>query len=71
MTHTLTRAEVTARIKRTVELAGGQARLARKLDVTPGYIGHLMAGKKPGPKICKLIGVREVTDTYFDLRGQL
>lgn len=69
MTETLSRAEVTARIKHTVALSGGQARLARKLDVTPGYIGHLLAGKKPGPKICKLIGVQEIRDTYVDLRG--
>lgn len=65
----LTRPEVTARIRKAVELTGGAARFARKLDVTPGYVTHILAGKKPGPKVCKIIGVQAYGDTYRDLRG--
>lgn len=65
----LTRQEVWARIRKAVELSGGAARFARKLDVTPGYVSHLLAGKKPGPKVCKMIGVQEIRDVYRDTRG--
>lgn len=60
----LTRQQVLARLKAEIAKAGGQAALARKLDVTPAYIGNVMAGKMPGPKIKALLHVERVDDLW-------
>jgi len=60
----LTRPEVTNLIKSAVAAKGGAIPFAKSLDVTPGYIHHLLAGKKPGPKVCRVIGVVENDKTW-------
>lgn len=67
----LNRDEVTARVRKAVDLGGGLVKFAAKLGVTQEYVGHLLNGKKPGPKVCKLIHVREVTGGYADTRRGL
>lgn len=64
----LTREDVTARVRKAVDLGGGLVKFAGKLNVTPEYVGHILNGKKPGPKVCKIIHVREITGGYADTR---
>ena len=60
----ITREEVTNLVRNAVIKYGGAIKLAAKLDVTPSYISHVLNGKKPGPKVCKLVGVEEIRDTW-------
>ena len=64
MNKTLTRQEVTDMVRALVVKNGGAIKLAKKLDVTQGYISHLVNGKKPGPKVCALLGISEVKNEW-------
>ena len=54
---TLTRPEVTSLIRHAVARKGGPERFARSLDVTTTYLGYVLDGGRPGPKILSQIGV--------------
>lgn len=61
------RNQVTARIKKAVDTAGGAAKFARSLDVTTEYVAHILRGKRPGPKTLRAIGVVETGGIYREL----
>lgn len=65
---TIDGATVRLMVKAAVDKAGSAEKLAAKLDVTPSYISHILRGKKPGPKLCKHIGVVEVKDVWRVVR---
>jgi len=54
----LTRQQVLNRIRAEIDKAGGVAKLAVKLNVTPSYVSNVMGGSVPGPKFCKLLGIK-------------
>jgi len=64
MEKTLSKNEVRDMVRSLVIKHGGAIKLAAKLDVTQGYISHLVNGKKPGPKVCKLLGITEVKNEW-------
>lgn len=64
---TIDRDQLKARIKKAVETAGGVAKFARSLDVTPEYVGHILRGKRPGPKTLRAIGVVETGGIYREM----
>jgi len=64
MEKTLSKTEVRDMVRSLVIKHGGAIKLAAKLDVTQGYISHLVNGKKPGPKVCKLLGITEVKNEW-------
>lgn len=64
---TLSRAEVAVRIRKLAESVGGPEKLARKLDVTTEYVGHVIKGKRPGPKVLKLAGIIETGGIYREM----
>lgn len=67
---TLDRDQITARIKKAVTDKGGPEKFARSLDVTPEYIGHLLRGKQPGPKVLKVIKVVQSGGIYRELESE-
>jgi len=60
----LTGPEVTAIVRAAVDKAGGPDKFAKKLDVTGDYIRYCLRGGKPGKRLCKLVGVEEIRDTW-------
>lgn len=61
------RDQLKARIRKAVEIKGGIEKFARSLDVTTEYVGHIMNGKRPGPKTLRAIGVVETGGIYREL----
>jgi len=61
----MTRDDVIGLLQLSVKQAGSQRALAKKIGVTPAHVGHVLAGKEPGPAILKHLGLRRVVTTTY------
>lgn len=58
--------EVLEELRRDIGDGVSQADLARKMDVSPAYLGDVLHGRKPiGPKVLKYLGLKKVVTVEY------
>jgi len=66
MTYRLSLEEVLQMLKNEVKAAGSMRKLAAKSNMSAMYISKTLRGKAPpGPRICQIVGVRQIKDFYY------
>lgn len=61
---TITRPQLTELIRAAIQAHGGTDKFARRHDLTPTYVAAIHAGKTPGPKVLKMVGVKQEGENY-------
>lgn len=61
---TITRPQLTELIRAAIQAHGGTDKFARRHDLTPTYVAAIHAGKTPGPKVLRMVGVKATADGW-------